>query len=55
MLKYGIQDVALIGEVIELTGASLVDEIALIPQIAAIPGAHEGRDLSDKIGLTFEY
>lgn len=39
--KLNITDTAVITEVIELTGASLINNIAEIPQIKAIPGAWE--------------
>jgi hypothetical protein len=39
--KLNITDTAIIGEVIELTGASLIDEIAHIPGIQGVPGAWE--------------
>lgn len=39
--KFNITDPAIIGEVIELTGASLINNIAEIPEVKAIPGAWE--------------
>jgi hypothetical protein len=37
MLKLGFKDPVVIGEVITLTGASLLDEIKLLPSVAAAP------------------
>jgi len=55
MYKYGIQDPVLIGEVIELTGASLIEEIAHIPQIAAIPGAYESIVVAGQLAYAAAY
>lgn len=42
MQELNITSKAVIGEVIQLTGASLIEEIAEIPGIAGVPGAWEG-------------
>ena len=39
--KLNITDITIITEAIELTGASLIDEIALLPGIKGVPGAWE--------------
>jgi len=53
--KLNITSPALIGEVIELTGASLLPAIAEIPGIKDVPGAYEGVVLAGQIAYAEAY
>ncbi|KAF1348687.1 major facilitator superfamily domain-containing protein [Delphinella strobiligena] len=54
-LKLNITSVKLIGEVIELTGASLLDPIAELPGIKGVPGAYEAVVLAGQIAFADAY
>lgn len=53
--KLNITDAAVIQEVIELTGASLIDNIAEIPEIKNIPGAWEAVVYAGQLAYASSY
>lgn len=53
--EYNITDITLVTEVIQLTGASLIDEIREIPQIAAIPGAGDAIIYAGQLAYAASY
>ncbi|KAF1991603.1 MFS multidrug transporter-like protein [Aulographum hederae CBS 113979] len=53
--KLGIRSPAIIGEVVELTGASLLEEIEHIPEVHAIPGAYEAIVLAGQMAFADAY
>jgi hypothetical protein len=54
-LQLNITDTSIIAKVIELTGASLLDDIAVLPEIAGIPGAWEGVVKAGQIAYAESY
>lgn len=54
-LKLNITSVELIGEVIELTGASLLAPIAEVPGIKGVPGAYEAVVLAGQMAFADAY
>ena len=55
MTELHITDEALIGQVISLTGASLIEEIASLPGIAGVPGAYEAIVLAGQTAYADSY
>jgi hypothetical protein len=54
-LQFNLTDPTLIGDVIALTGASLIDEIKEIPEIAAIPGAGDAIIYAGQLAYAASY
>ena len=53
--KLNITDVKIITEVIELTGASLINDIADVPGIQGVPGAWEGVVYAGQLAYAASY
>lgn len=53
--KLNITSVPVITEAIELTGASLISEIALLPGIKGVPGAYEAVVYAGQVAFAESY
>lgn len=53
--KFNITDVQIITEAIELTGASLLPEIAKLPGVEGTPGAYEAIVLAGQMAYAHAY
>ena len=54
-LQYNITDVEVITTAIELTGASLIDEIAYLPGVKGVPGAWEAIVAAGQLAYAASY
>lgn len=54
-LDYNLTDTTLITKVIGLTGASLIDDIKVLPEIAAIPGAGDAIIYAGQLAYAASY